>query len=304
MGPVIEGTGPNHHHPQYGEARCGRMTRPVRGGSIDVVDVMDSAGVCLNLEAGKANNEGEESGGIKEEKKDKAEEDTPVHLDIPLALPRDGRNYTKYASQLIDEEEACAGVGESTIDAPPVPLQAMASLYVQKSRLAPESGEEIMDQKAARTVETIDNVIGDYAFPARRARVLPTDRPPPNSRHPFEVRKDQASPQSRELIDKTHACVIEAVLGEYAFPTLLFVPTDRPPPKPGEPKNTKSFWQPISRATVQSSGRDAARGSGGGERTAKRTGRRYLMERPASRAVMNQPAGRTRLKWARDSAGL
>jgi hypothetical protein len=32
MGPVDEGSGPNHHHPQYGEARYGGMTRPVRGG--------------------------------------------------------------------------------------------------------------------------------------------------------------------------------------------------------------------------------------------------------------------------------
>jgi hypothetical protein len=30
MGPVDEGSGPNHHHPQYGEARYGGMTRPVR----------------------------------------------------------------------------------------------------------------------------------------------------------------------------------------------------------------------------------------------------------------------------------
>jgi hypothetical protein len=90
-----------------------------------------------------------------------------------------------------------------------------------------------MDQKAACTFETFDDVIGDYAFPARP--VLPTDRPPPNSGHPFEVRKDRASPKSTEdLINETHACVLEAVLGEYAFPTLLFVPTDRPPPKPGE----------------------------------------------------------------------
>jgi hypothetical protein len=149
----------------------------------------------------------------------------------------------------------------------------MASLYVQKARLAPESGDEIMDQKAACTFETFDDVIGDYAFPARRVlstdrpppnsghpfevrkdraspkstedlideTVLPTDRPPPNSGHPFEVRKDRASPKStEELIDETHACVLEAVLGEYAFPTLLFVPTDRPPPKPGDAGDTRA----------------------------------------------------------------
>jgi hypothetical protein len=31
MGPVDEGSGPNHHHPQYGEARYGGITRPVQG---------------------------------------------------------------------------------------------------------------------------------------------------------------------------------------------------------------------------------------------------------------------------------
>jgi hypothetical protein len=51
MGPVVEGTGPNYHHPQYGEVRHGQMTRPVRGGSIHMADLMDRAGVCLNLEA-------------------------------------------------------------------------------------------------------------------------------------------------------------------------------------------------------------------------------------------------------------
>jgi hypothetical protein len=160
---------------------------------------------------------------------------------------------TQPESQLIDEEEACAGVGESTIGALPVPLQAMASLYVQTARLAPESGEEIMDQKAACTFETFDDVIGDYAFPARR--VLPTDRPPPNSGHPFEVRKDRASPKSTEdLIDETHACVLEAVLGEYAFPTLLFVPTDRPPPEPGEAANSSTATIKLKACGSQAAG--------------------------------------------------
>jgi hypothetical protein len=48
-----------------------------------------------------------------------------------------GVKCTQPESQLIDKEEACAGVGESTIGALPVPLQAMASLYVQKAQLAP-----------------------------------------------------------------------------------------------------------------------------------------------------------------------
>jgi hypothetical protein len=58
MGPVIEGTGPNHHHPQYGEARYDGSPRMVRGGSIDVGDVMERASVCLNMEARKADNVG------------------------------------------------------------------------------------------------------------------------------------------------------------------------------------------------------------------------------------------------------
>jgi hypothetical protein len=172
--------------------------------------------------------------------------DQPIQKLLPSVFSR-----AHPESELIDEEEACAGVRESTIDALPGPLQAMASLYVQKARLAPESGEELMDQKAACTVETFDDVIGDYAFPARR--VLPTDRPPPNSGHPFEVWKDRASPKStEELIDEKHACVLEAVLGEYAFPTLLFVPTDRPPPKPGEaPKLLAPASTTTTRRTIK-----------------------------------------------------
>jgi hypothetical protein len=79
MGPVVEGTGPNHHHPQYGEAPHTSMTRPVRGGSIDVADVMERADVCLNLEAGKADN-----GGINKENTGKAEGDTPGGVHVPM----------------------------------------------------------------------------------------------------------------------------------------------------------------------------------------------------------------------------
>jgi hypothetical protein len=157
MGSVGEGADPIYHHPQYGEAQYRGTTRPVRGGNIDVIDVMDRAGVCLNLqaekeynegvclnlEAGKADNKGEEVGGINEENAGKAEGDIPgevrvpmggadkrphfgvgsvrglpigvvngrspvelenetyadgkrkVRLEIPMALPRDGRGYTK-----------------------------------------------------------------------------------------------------------------------------------------------------------------------------------------------------------------
>jgi hypothetical protein len=79
MGPVIEGTGPNLHHPQYGEVQRTSGTRPVRGGSIDVADVMGRAGVCWNLEARKADN-----GSINEENIGKAEEDTPGEVRVPM----------------------------------------------------------------------------------------------------------------------------------------------------------------------------------------------------------------------------
>jgi hypothetical protein len=63
MGPVDEGSGPNHHHPQYGEARYGGMTRPVRGGgTIDGRDIEHRASYCLNL-AASGESDGRLSGG-------------------------------------------------------------------------------------------------------------------------------------------------------------------------------------------------------------------------------------------------
>jgi hypothetical protein len=68
MGPVDEGSGPNHHHPQYGEARYGGMTRPVRGGgTIDGRDIEHRASYCLNLDA-PGESDGRLSGGGCEKK--------------------------------------------------------------------------------------------------------------------------------------------------------------------------------------------------------------------------------------------
>jgi hypothetical protein len=68
MGPVDEGSGPNHHHPQYGEARYGGMTRPVRGGgTIDGRNIEHRASYCLNLDA-LGESDGRLSGGGCEKK--------------------------------------------------------------------------------------------------------------------------------------------------------------------------------------------------------------------------------------------
>jgi hypothetical protein len=148
VGPVIEGTGPGHHHPRYGEVQYGGSTRKVRGGSIDVMNLIERASICLNLKAvadkekTTTDKEGEKKGGRNEENKGMVEEDNPgevrwpmggidrkphfdvdsvsglpigvtdgrspvepeqtytdktrkVHLEIPMTLPRNGRNYTK-----------------------------------------------------------------------------------------------------------------------------------------------------------------------------------------------------------------
>jgi hypothetical protein len=77
MGPEAEGAGPSNFHPQYeeGEGAYDGTTRPVRGGSIDMLDVMRRAGVCLNLQAD--NNEGKKNGGRNEENSGTVEEDNP-----------------------------------------------------------------------------------------------------------------------------------------------------------------------------------------------------------------------------------
>jgi hypothetical protein len=129
VGPVIEGTGPNHYHPQYGESRQARS-----GGTIDGGDIEHRASYCMNLEASKVttrnevkgasgsqasrdstkskndnnNNRrgggtvettGEVSGGHDGRTEGGGDANGPrrVRLDIPLALPHDGRNYTKCA---------------------------------------------------------------------------------------------------------------------------------------------------------------------------------------------------------------
>jgi hypothetical protein len=142
------------------------------------------------------------------------------------------------------------------------------------SRAQPES--ELIDEEEGYAVDPIDV---DYGCPV--LGVLPTDRPPPEpsqelmdeeeacagagestidalpsplqamaSLHPFYVRKDRASPKSvEELIDEPHACMFEAVLGEYAFqaPNLLSIPPDRPPPKPGEAVKLRPILEPPDR---------------------------------------------------------
>jgi hypothetical protein len=130
VGPVIEGTGPNHYHPQYGETRQARS-----GGTIDGGDIEHRASYRMNLEASKVttrnevkgasgsqalrdstrnkndnnNNRrgggtvetmrGEVSGGHDGRTEGGGDANGPrrVRLDIPLALPHDGRNYTKCA---------------------------------------------------------------------------------------------------------------------------------------------------------------------------------------------------------------
>jgi hypothetical protein len=104
-GPVDEGSGPKLFHPQYGE-------RMVRDGTIDVENIECRAAFCLNLQTS-----GDEKIGPTAQGPDKARaampgpvagtgddrdtggtaQETPrrIRLDIPMAIPRDGRNYTK-----------------------------------------------------------------------------------------------------------------------------------------------------------------------------------------------------------------
>jgi hypothetical protein len=117
VGPV-EGTGPNHFHPRYGE-----KARPARGGgTIDGRDIEHRASYCMNLKASSGGSADDEQTS-KEMTSKAAERDNrrdgctvevqksggnngrdegggnngprKVRLDIPLALPRDGRNYSK-----------------------------------------------------------------------------------------------------------------------------------------------------------------------------------------------------------------
>jgi hypothetical protein len=47
MGPVVEGTCPNHHHPQYGQ-----YAWPASGGgTIDGRDIEHHASYCINMDA-------------------------------------------------------------------------------------------------------------------------------------------------------------------------------------------------------------------------------------------------------------
>jgi hypothetical protein len=127
VGPVIEGTGPNYYHPQYGESRQARS-----GGTIDGGDIEHRASYCMNLEASKvttqnkikgaggsqgasrestSNGSNRQVGGTVETSRGEvlgghdgrtegggdANGTRRVRIDIPLALPRDGRNYTKCA---------------------------------------------------------------------------------------------------------------------------------------------------------------------------------------------------------------
>jgi hypothetical protein len=101
MGPVVEGTGPKHHHPQYGETKS---TRSV--GTIDGKDIEHRASYCMNLEALNMTNGGikgavasvvgamgsKASGGHDGRTEGGGDINEPkrVRLDIPLALPRDG----------------------------------------------------------------------------------------------------------------------------------------------------------------------------------------------------------------------
>jgi hypothetical protein len=97
MEPVAEGTGSTQYHPRYGE-RIG----PVRGGTIDVMDLLTRAAVCMNLNAVSGDtgeqkknasieegryqvaNEGEEKGRIKEENSGMVEEDNPGEERVPM----------------------------------------------------------------------------------------------------------------------------------------------------------------------------------------------------------------------------
>jgi hypothetical protein len=88
---------------------CDRVTRPVRGGSIDMLDVMERAGACMNLKAGRSddegvcmnlragkaddegicldletNNEGEKKWGRNEENSGTVEEDNPGEGRLPV----------------------------------------------------------------------------------------------------------------------------------------------------------------------------------------------------------------------------
>jgi hypothetical protein len=89
VGPVIEGTGPGHHHPRYGEVQYGGSTRQVRGGSIDVMNLIERASICLNLKAvankeeTTADKEGEKKGGRNEENEGLVEEDNPGEVRWP-----------------------------------------------------------------------------------------------------------------------------------------------------------------------------------------------------------------------------
>jgi hypothetical protein len=142
-------------------------------------------------------------------------------------------------SELIDEEEACAGITESTIDALTAALQVI--------------------EETSCAVDAID---GDYGWPV--LRVQPTDRPPPQP--------------GQELIDEEEACAVNATgaddvllvlrvcagitettivafstpiqhgytvekpLRGYALPAPQQTVSCRPPPKPGDvSRDTRAY---------------------------------------------------------------
>jgi hypothetical protein len=211
MGPVDEGSGPNHHHPQYGEARYGGMTRPVRG-----------SGGCEKKLAASGESDNRDVGG--------GESTTNGRID-PGMIEDWNSNRKRVNSQVAT-----------------ILLTARETQFCKEKRN--------VNPISRATVQSSDRDGGsiDVVDVIERAGVwlnLKAGKP-----------EDQGVWLNLEAGKANNEGTKKGGRNEEKTGKAEEETTDRPPPKPGESRIARLL--PISCATVQSSGRDAARGSGGG----------------------------------------
>jgi hypothetical protein len=132
-------------------------------------------------------------------------------------------------SELLDEGEACAGIMESTIDALTAPLQVLASMDydVRKAPPTPQSGEELITNKEVCEVGAV--VRATEITPGTSVSIMKAISAN-RIKHTIQSQLGVAA----EILLFTATAVPTTDIQHYAFPVLLLLPTDRPPPKAGE----------------------------------------------------------------------
>jgi hypothetical protein len=140
-----------------------------------------------------------------------------------------GLDSAQPESELIGEEEACAGITESTIDALTAPLQVLASMDhdVRKAPPTPQSGEELITNKEVCEVGAV--VRATEITPGISVSIMKAISAN-RIKHTIQSQLGVAA----EILLFTATAVPTTDIQHYAFPVLLLLPTDRPPPKAGE----------------------------------------------------------------------